>query len=74
MPDWFSRPIKSPYVFLIIGISLFAAALVYMYTGKASTRYRWVYRTKEPHEFWWAVAMWCLGGVFFVGIFLYMVA
>jgi len=70
MPDWYSRQIKSPYYFLILGVIFFSLGLVWTCTGKASARYRWVYRSQEPTAFWWVVAMYYLGGVLFIGIFL----
>jgi hypothetical protein len=72
MPDWFSRQIQSPYYFLIFGIIFFIAAVVWTFIGKARTRYSgWVSRAKEPTQFWWEVALYYLGGVCFIGIFLY---
>jgi hypothetical protein len=65
MRDWYSQ-----YIFLILGFGLFFAAVVSVCTGK--TFYRGlVYRAKEPSEFWWLVAIYFLGGVLFIGTFLY---
>lgn len=73
MPDLHSQ-IRSPYFFLILGIILFSAAAAWTYTGKVRTRFQgWVCRTEEPNEFWWLVAMYYLGGILFIGIFLYLV-
>jgi hypothetical protein len=70
MGDWNSQ-IRSPYVFLILGCILLSAGVVWTYTGKARTRFRgWVYRAEEPTGFWWLVALYYLGGVLFLGIFL----
>jgi hypothetical protein len=67
MPDLFSNP---PYVLLILGFASILAAVVSVCTGK--TFYRGlVYRAKDPSEFWWLVAISFLGGVLFVGMFLY---
>jgi hypothetical protein len=75
MPDWWTTPIRSPYLFLIIGGISLTAALVWTCTGKAWTRFHgWVYRAEEPKRFWLEVAMDCLIGVAFIGIFLYLVA
>lgn len=65
--DW---PSRSSYLFLMAGIFLFSVAVVSTCTGKASTRFSWVYRAKEPVVFWLLVAMYYLGGLFFIGIFL----
>jgi hypothetical protein len=73
MPEW-NSPIRSPYYFLVLGVISFFAAVVWTCTGKARTRFQgWVYRTEEPTQFWWVVAMYYLGGALFIGIFLYMV-
>jgi len=66
MPDLFSNP---PYILLILGFALFFAAVVSAYTGKTFFR-GLVYRAKDPSEFWWLVAIYFLGGVLFIGIFL----
>jgi len=71
MPDWYSRQIESPYYFLILGVILFSAAVVWTYIGKAKTRFSgWVYRAEEPTQFWWVVAIYYLGSVLFIGISL----
>jgi len=67
MSGWNS---PTPYVLLIAGFSLFLLGVVATYTGKASSRYKWVYRAEDPSGFWWLVAMYYLGGVVFVVIFL----
>lgn len=72
MRDWDS-PIRSPYVFLIVGVFLCLVGVASTCTGKTSSRYRWVYRAKEPKDFWWTVAIYYLAGVFFIGCFLYQV-
>ena len=36
----------------------------------ADTLLRWVYRAIEPRQFWWVVAMYYVGAVLFIGIFL----
>jgi hypothetical protein len=69
MRDWESL-LRPPYIFLIFGVTLFSAGVVSTCTGKASARFSWVYRAKEPVVFWWLVAFYYLGGVLFIGIFL----
>ena len=74
MLDLFSRPIQSPYYYLIVGLTSFSAAVVWTCIGKARARFSgWVYRDKEPNEFWWLVALYYLGGVFFIGTFVYKI-
>jgi hypothetical protein len=63
MPDW-NAPIKSPYLFLILGGISLSAALVWTYTGKVWIRFHgWLYRSEEPGWFWWQVSLYCLIGV-----------
>jgi hypothetical protein len=65
MRDWYSQ-----HILLILGFALLFAAVVSVCTGK--TFYRGlVYRAQDPSEFWWLVAISFLGGVLFVGMFLY---
>ncbi len=72
MPDWWHAPIRSPYLFLILGIISFTAAVVWTRTGKAWVRFHgWVYRAEEPNWFWWESAMYYVVGVGFIGYFLY---
>jgi hypothetical protein len=73
MPDLHSL-LRPPYIYLIFAIVSFSAAVVWTCTGKALVRFRgWVYRAEEPNRFWWEVAMYYLGGVFFIGVFMYQV-
>jgi hypothetical protein len=72
MPDWYSRP--SPYVLLILGAITFFGAVISTYTGKSWGRFGgFVYRAKEPKQFWQLVAIYYLGSVIFIGMFLYAV-
>jgi hypothetical protein len=69
-----SSLLKPPYIYLVLGVILFSAAVVWTSTGKARTRFQgWVYRAKEPTQFWLVVALYYLGGICFIGYFLYMV-
>ena len=66
MPDWYSH-----CIYLILGLILFSGAVVSTCTGKARTRFSGgVYRAIEPRQFWWVVAMYYVGAVLFIGIFL----
>jgi len=58
---------------LIFAITFFSLGVFSTFTGKASTRYSWVYRAEEPKEFWWVVAIQYLIGVLFLGYFLYLI-
>jgi len=42
--------------------------------GKSYVRFQgWVYRSEEPKKFWWSVATYYLGGIFFIGADLFNV-
>jgi len=73
MPDLDSI-LRPPFIYLILGVICFSVAVVSTCTGKAYGRYAgWTHRAKEPTQFWWTVALYCLGGVGFIGYFLYEV-
>lgn len=72
MPNW-NAPIRSPYLFLILGVISISGAAAFTYMGKVWVRFNgWVYRAKEPKTFWWEVVLDFLIGVVFVGYFLYL--
>ena len=74
MPDWWHSQINSPYYFLVFGIIFVLAAVVAMCTGKVYGRYGVMSsRAKEPTQFWWGVGMYYIGGICFIGYFLYKV-
>jgi len=63
--------LRPPYIYLIVGVVLFSAAVVWTCIGKARSRFHgWVYRAQEPVVFWLVVATYYLGGVLLIGIFL----
>ena len=71
MPDSALRP---PYALLVFGAISFFLAVGGTCTGEAWARFgRVVYRAKEPKKFWRLVAMYYLGGICFIGYFLYKV-
>jgi hypothetical protein len=71
IPDSNVRP---PYIFLILGAISFFVGVISTYTGETWARFgHIVYRAKEPSEFWWIVAIYYVGGVCFIGYFLYRV-
>ena len=73
MPDLHSL-MRPPYIYLILAIVFFSAAVVWTCTGKAWIRFHgWVYRAEEPNRFWLEVAAYFLGGVLFIGLFMYEV-
>jgi len=63
-----------PYGLLIFGVVSLLLAVVGTCTGEAWARFGLVvYRAKERKQFWWLIAAYYLGGVCFVGYFLYQV-
>jgi hypothetical protein len=63
--------LRPPYIFLILGIVSILAALVFACLGKVWVRFNgWVYRAKEPREFWGEVVAYFFVGVCFIGYFL----
>jgi hypothetical protein len=71
MPDSDSTP---SYELLAFGVFMLLLAVAGTCTGEAWARYgRVVYRAKEPKQFWSLVAAYYLGGLCFVGYFLYKV-
>jgi hypothetical protein len=73
MPDM-HIVLRPPYIFLILGVISFSAAVVSTCAGKTWARFRGcIDRAKEPNDFWWVVAIYYLGSVLFIGIFLYKV-
>ena len=68
--------LRPPLIYLVLGVITLSVAVVSTCTGKTWGRFGgwvWVYRAKEPNEFWWVVAIYYLGSVLFIGIFLYKV-
>ena len=69
--DKFSYLIDRQHRFLLIGIVLLLMAAVFTLTGETVERYHgMVYRTEEPKRFWWDVALFYLGGIFFIALYL----
>jgi len=61
--------LRPPCDFLILGVISISAATVFTAKGKVWVLLNgWVYRAKEPGWFWWEVALYCLVGVWFIGL------
>ena len=70
--DHFSYLIDRQHRFLLIGVFLLAVAAASILTGQGiEPRRRTVYRAEEPRQFWFIVTVFCLAGLFFIGLFLY---
>ena len=71
MPESYSR---SSYGLLVFGVFSLFLAVVGTCTGEAWARFgQVVSRAKEPKQFWQLIAIYYLGGVCFIGYFLYRV-
>jgi hypothetical protein len=71
MPD-LNLLLRPPYIYLILGVLSFSAAVVWTCTGKAWIRFHgWVYRAEEPNRFWLEVVTYYLIGLGFIGVFMY---
>jgi hypothetical protein len=69
--DKFSYLIDRQHRFLLIGIVLLLMAAVFTLTGETVERYHgMVYRAEEPKRFWWDVALFYIGGIFFIALYL----
>lgn len=70
----FKSLLRSPYIFLIVGVVSISAAVVYTCLGKAWGRFSgWIYRAEEPRTFWVEIAFYYLGGVLSLGYFLFKI-
>ena len=71
MSDWIVL-FRPPFIYLILGMASLSAGVVWIYTGRARGRFNgWIYRAEDPTQYWWAVAVYLLGGMWFIGSFLH---
>jgi hypothetical protein len=73
-PDHYSYLIDRQHRFLLIGIVLLLMAVVFTLTGESLERGRMAHRAEEPKRFWWDVALFYLGGIFFIGLYLFNIS
>ncbi len=67
----FNSLLRPPYIFLILGVGSISAAVIFTCTGKVWVRFNgWAYRAEKPGTFWREVALYYLGGMWFLGYFL----
>jgi hypothetical protein len=70
MPDLDSF-LNPKFIYFILGVIFLIAAVVSTCTGKTIARYKgWIYRAKEPSDFWGVVAIYFFGGIICIGIYL----
>jgi H+/Cl- antiporter ClcA len=73
--DHYSYLIDRQHRFLLIGIILLVIAVVFTLAGESLERYgSIVSRAEEPKRFWWNVATFYLGGIFFIALYLYKIS
>ncbi|HUA99525.1 MAG TPA: hypothetical protein VMA34_14435 [Terracidiphilus sp.] len=73
--DHFSYLIDRQHRLLLIGIVLLVVAVVFTLTGESIGRYQGlVNRAENPKRFWWNVALFFLGGIIFIGLYLYHIS
>jgi hypothetical protein len=71
--DHFSHLIDRQHRFLLIGIVLFIMTAVFTLSGETLEAHYpgIVSRAKEPKRFWLDIVIFFVGGLFFIGLFLY---
>jgi H+/Cl- antiporter ClcA len=70
--DHYSYLIDRQHTLLFIGIILLVMTAVFTLSGETLERYHgFVSRAEEPKRFWWDVVVYFLGGLFFIGLYLY---
>jgi H+/Cl- antiporter ClcA len=70
--DHYSYLMDRQHRFLLIGIIVLVIAVIFTLTGQSLERFgRMVSRAEEPKRFWWNVAMFYLGGIFFIALYFY---
>jgi hypothetical protein len=70
--DRFSYLIDRQHRFLLIGIVVLVTATMFTLTGQSLEPYgRMVNRAEEPKRFWGNVAMFYLGGIFFIALYFF---
>jgi hypothetical protein len=56
-----------PRGWLVCGVFFLFLGVVYTGIGKSYIRFQgWVYRSEEPKEYWWSVAIYYLLGICFI--------
>jgi hypothetical protein len=61
-PSWFAKPV--PHALLLFGVVLIFLGVVYTCMGESYEKFHgWIYRSKEPKEFWWSIVGYYLTGI-----------
>jgi hypothetical protein len=69
---WHGYLMARHHIDLVLGVVLMAVALISTLTGRCFVMYREIVsRAEGPKTFWQTIAMNCLLGLFFLGLYLY---
>jgi|CZKD01.1.fsa_nt_gi hypothetical protein len=69
---WHGYLMARHHTSLILGIVLMGMALIFTLTGRCLVKYRGIVkRAEDPKTFWQNIALYCLLGLFFLGLYLY---
>jgi hypothetical protein len=69
---WHGYLMARHHVSLILGIVLMVMALIFTLTGRCLVKYQGIIsRAEDPKTFWQNIAVYCLLGLFFLGLYLY---
>ncbi len=70
--DHYSYLIDRQHRNLLVGIILLVIAVVFTLAGESLELFgRRVSRAEEPKRFWWDVALFYLGGIFYIALYLF---
>jgi len=70
--DHYSYLIDRQHRDLLVGIILLVIAVVFTLAGESLEFLgRRVSRAEEPKRFWWDVALFYLGGIFYIALYLF---
>jgi hypothetical protein len=67
--------LNQKFIYCILGVVFLLAAVISICAGTTVARYNgWVYRNKEPSNFWSVVAIYVFGGILCIGIYLHSIS
>lgn len=71
---WHGYLMARSHVFLILGIVLMLMTLIFTLTGECLVRGEGlISRAENPKTFWQTIAVYCLLGLFCLGLYLYTI-
>ncbi len=70
--DHYSYLIDHQHRDLLVGIILLVIAVVFTLAGESWAPFGFrVFRAEEPKKFWLSIALFCLGGIFYIALYLF---